>query len=247
LGGRIRRPLLHECKTCGRLLDVPKETQASSPPTNRLAALMAADVDEPLGKYLRHAFGAFDFEGIEVPPITQTFAGAIDLDVGGRRICRYELGPAHTSGDVIGWLPDERVVFTGDILFVGSTPIMWAGPIGNWITACEMIESLNPTVIVPGHGPLTDLAGVQDVVDYLRFVQTETITRHPAGMTPEDAARDLDLAVNGIHFANWTDRERLVVTVHAIWRELEAGYTTPDIVTLLNAMANDFTRRTAAT
>lgn len=212
-----------------------------------LAALMAAELPEPLGPYLRHAFGAFDFEGIEVPAVDRPFSGSLDLEVGGRPVQLVEVGPAHTGGDVIAWLPDERVVFTGDILFIGGTPIMWAGPIGNWIAACRRIEALDPAVVVPGHGPLTDLAGVRDVAEYLELVESGTRARHAAGMSADDAARDLDLEVDGTRFGSWTDRERLVVTVHGVWRELEPGYAAPDIVSLLTAMAADFARRRPAT
>ena len=61
---------------------------------------------------------------------------------------------------------------------------MWAGPIFNWIAACELIEELDPAAIVPGHGPLTDLAGVRDVADYLRLVRDGVEARFVAGMGP---------------------------------------------------------------
>ncbi len=57
--------------------------------------------------------------------------------VGDRRVRLIEVGPAHTGGDVVVHLPDDGVVFTGDILFHGGHPIVWAGPVGNWIAACD--------------------------------------------------------------------------------------------------------------
>jgi cyclase len=72
------------------------------------------------------------------------------------RVARFgqgtRLGPAHTKGDLLVHLPKERVVFTGDILFVGSHPIVWEGPISNWIAACDRILALDPAVVVPGLG-----------------------------------------------------------------------------------------------
>ncbi len=68
---------------------------------------------------------------------TTTFEGRLDLHVGDRSVSLLEVGPAHTAGDVIVHLPDEDVVFTGDILFHGGHPIVWAGPVANWIAACE--------------------------------------------------------------------------------------------------------------
>jgi cyclase len=214
-------------------------------PPSTMALLKSGLPEGDLATYLQHTFGPFEFEGIDVPPITTTFDDMLELEVDGRRVQLRTVGPAHTGGDVIAWLPDERVLFAGDILFIGGTPIMWAGPIFNWIAACELIEDLDPVAIVPGHGPLTDLAGVRDVADYLRFVRDGVEARFQAGMGPLEASRDLDLAVNGTRFAGWHDRERLVVTVHNAWRVLDPAYEAPDALGMLSLMADDFTRRTA--
>lgn len=214
-------------------------------PPSTMALLQSAFDDGHLSAYLRHAFGAFSFDGIEVPPTTTTFDDELALDLEGRRVHLRTVGPAHTGGDVIAWLPDERVLFAGDILFIGGTPIMWAGPIGNWIAACELIEDLEPAAIVPGHGPLTDAAGVRDVAEYLRFVRDGVEARFDAGMGPLEASRDLDLEVNGTRFAGWSDRERIVVTVHNAWRALDPSYQPPDALGMLSLMADDFARRGA--
>lgn len=216
--------------------------EMSDVPPSLMAQLQTLD-EQPLAGFLQHAFGEFRFDGIDVPPLTTTFEGVLDVDVAGIPVSLRVVGPAHTGGDVIAWLPEQRVLFTGDILFIGSTPIMWAGPIGNWLRACDLIRELEPAVIVPGHGPLTDTRGVDDVADYLRFVRDAVAARHAAGMNPIDASRDIDLEVNGTRFSHWTDRERLVVTVHAAWRELDPNYQAPDALGLLRAMADDFAAR----
>lgn len=213
-------------------------------PPSTMAMLVKSVPGGNLARFLQHAFGPFDFEGIEIPPVTTTFTGTLDLDIAGVRAELRVVGPAHTRGDLIVWLPDQQIVFAGDILFVGGTPIMWAGPIGNWIAACDLITDLEPNVIVPGHGPLTDTRGVADVAEYLTFVRDAVGERHEAGMTPVEASRDIDVAINGTRFAHWSDRERLVVTVHAAWRELEPDYQAPDALSLLRAMADDFASRT---
>lgn len=220
------------------------EEMDESPPS-RIAELVR---DSPAGveaDFARHAFGPFDFDDIDVPPPTHTFEGRAVLSVGGKTVELIEVGPAHTAGDVLAWLPEERVVFAGDILFVGGTPIMWAGPIANWIKACELIRDLGASVVVPGHGPLTDGAGADEVGEYLRFVHDGVTRRHAAGMNPREASRDLDLELNGTRFGAWGDRERLVVTVHSVWRELDPDAVTPGILDLFGMMAEDFAARRA--
>src|SRR5262245_61576200 len=97
-------------------------------------ALLASLTDAPgeIGKLFRHFFGDFHFDGIELRLPDRTFDGRLELDVGGRRVELIEVGPAHTAGDTIVVVPDAGTVYTGDILFIGGTPVVWAGPISNW-------------------------------------------------------------------------------------------------------------------
>ena len=123
-------------------------------PPDRIAQMMKAAPDMgETGAFLTRIFGSFDFEGIEAALPNRTFIGGLDLAVGGRRVSLVEVGPAHTAGDVVVYLPDEGVVFTGDILFHGGHPIVWAGPVSNWIAACDRILALNPVTVVPAMDP----------------------------------------------------------------------------------------------
>ena len=135
-----------------------------------------------------------------------------------------EVGPAHTGGDVIVHVPEDRTVFTGDILFIDGTPLMWAGPVRNWINACEKIIGMDADVIVPGHGPVTDKAGVQRVVDYLAYIDAEARKRYDAGLGVREAALDIALG----DYANWGDAERIAVNVDSLYREYRGdGQVTP--------------------
>jgi len=139
--------------------------------------------------------------------------------VGDKTVDLYEVGPAHTAGDVIVHCLQDGVVFSGDILFIDGTPVMWAGPVGNWLKACDLIVDLNPRVIVPGHGPITDVAGVRRVQDYLRYIDDEARARFDAGLSAADAALDISLG----DFAAWGDAERIAVNVATLYREYRGG------------------------
>lgn len=197
-----------------------------------MTALLASTSGQ-LGEYLQHAFGAFDFSAIDVPPITDTFDGRLALSAGGRTVELIEVGPAHTGGDILAWLPDERVLFAGDILFIGGTPIMWAGPVGNWIAACDRLLDADVDVIVPGHGPVTDKAGVRANRDYLAYLETEAKKRHAAGMDSWEAAQDISIE----QFGSWEDPERIAITVDTIYRELTGDTSHPDLLQLFERMA----------
>ncbi len=203
-------------------------------PAAMLAQIMrsAPDMGE-LGDYLTRIFGDFDFEGITLTPPTRTFDAELTLDVGDKRVELIEVGPAHTRGDVLVHVPADRAVFTGDILFIEGHPIVWAGPVDNWIRACERILAMDVDVIVPGHGPLTDKAGVTEVRDYLAYVQAEARKRYDAGMSAMEAAQDIALD----DYSSWGDAERIIVNVSTLYREFSGDTTPPDIVGLFGQMA----------
>ena len=202
-------------------------------PPAMLAAMMEADFGETTNAYMAESFGAFDFSDIDPPQATETFSGNMAVTTGGRNASLIEVGPAHTAGDVLVHLPDDGVIFTGDILFINGTPIVWNGPIQNWLDACQKIIDLGCSTIVPGHGPLTDAAGVQAVADYLTHVRTEASARYEAGMSAEDAARDIELGP----FADWGDWERIVINVDAVYSELDPGREPTGVIDLFRAMA----------
>jgi len=186
-----------------------------------------------LGEYVARIFGPFDFEGITLARPTDTFEGTLTLHVGDREVRLFEVGPAHTQGDVVVHVPAEGVVFTGDILFVGGHPIVWAGPVANWIAALDRILDLDPQVVVPGHGPVSDAAAVRAERDYLSWLAREARLRFEAGLSPLEAARDL-----ASEYAGWTEGERLVVNVAAVYRELDPAATQPGVVELFGQMAD---------
>ena len=208
-------------------------------PPEMLAQMKAAGGAGQLGeagRYFAEIFAPFDFAGVRHRAPTRTFSGHASLDVGQHRVQLLEVGPAHTAGDVIVHVPDASTVFTGDILFIEGTPIVWAGPISNWIAACDLIEAMNPEHIVPGHGPLTDLSGVREVADYLRFVSEEAVSRFTVGMGPEEAALDIGLG----RYAGWKDAERIAVNVDTAWREWSGSTEAPNALELFGRMAKLF-------
>ncbi len=169
-----------------------------------------------LGEYMSRIFGSFDFDNITLTPPKTTFEGELSLTVGEKAVHLIEVGPAHTRGDTMVYIPGDRVVFTGDILFIGGHPIIWAGPTSNWLRACDRILAMDVETIVPGHGPITDKQGVIEVKTYLEYIFQEARKRYEAGMPALEAAMDIPLD----RYATWTDGERIAVNIASIYREL---------------------------
>lgn len=205
-------------------------------PPSMLDALNQAPGD--VGDLFRSFFGEFDFGGIELELPTRTFEDRLRLEVGGRPVELIEVGPAHTLGDVIVHVPDARTVYTGDILFIGGTPIVWAGPLSNWIAACDLMLSMDVDTVVPGHGPLTGRSGIIEVRDYLAFVETEATGRHDAGLDAFDAAKDIAALLGASsRFGDWGESGRIAVNVDTVYRTLDPNHTTPDVVEQFRRMA----------
>jgi cyclase len=192
------------------------------PPAAMAALVEQAPAMGEVGAFFLECFGAFDFKGIELTLPAQTFSGELSVRVGGRELRLIEVGPAHTRGDTLVHAPAERVLFSGDILFSQAHPIAWAGPVSNWIAACERILAMEVEVIVPGHGPLAGAPAVRELKAYFEYLYEQARARHAQGMTPLQAARAISLD----RWADWGERERLVVNIASIYREL-SGETEP--------------------
>jgi len=188
----------------------------------------------PEGTLIHQILGPFNFASVTVPPrATETFEVWKTLHVGDKVVELLEVGPAHTNGDTLVYIPADRTVFTGDILFIGSHPVVWAGPISNWLRACNFILSLDVDVIVPGHGPITDKHGVQEVKDYLQYIYAEASRRFEAGMPLLEAARDIAMD----RYASWLNGERIIPNVDAVYRELSSTKEPAQVHQLFARMA----------
>ncbi len=189
----------------------------------------------PAGAFLSEVFRQFDFSDIVVVPPETTFDGELVLHAGNREVQLLEVGPAHTRGDTLVWLPTERVLFTGDIVFNGSHPVVWAGPVSNWVAALERVIELQPEVLVPGHGPIGDVRVAATLKSYFETLSHEVRQRIEAGLTSSEIRAGLKLA----GFEDWGDSERLAANVEVLCRELKQQQPATSLE-LVAAMAESF-------
>ena len=209
------------------------EEMSHESPEMMAALLKQAPEMGTLGKYFLECFGSFNFEGVTKRLPNTTFTGQTQRQVGDKIVELIEVGPAHTNGDVLVHVPTDKVVFTGDILFIEGHPILWAGPVKNWINACDRIISMEVDFVVPGHGPVTDNRGVKAVRDYLVYIDTESRKRFESGMSALEAAKEIDLDL----FSTWGDGERIAVNVNSLYREYKGEEKREEITLLFQQMA----------
>ncbi|WP_432035994.1 MBL fold metallo-hydrolase [Streptomyces cucumeris] len=214
---------------------------AWEPAPRQLHALVhGGDPETPLGWYLKRHFGRFDWSATDVVEPTLTFTGELDLRIGQVPVQLFALPSAHTTGDLIAYLPRQRVAFTGDVIFAsgpedpGDHPVHWAGPLGQVIAACERVLATGAEIIVPGHGPVLDPEGVRAHIRYLEHLRDRAHELHSAGVPALDAARAL-IAENTFPLLGLA--ERMVITVATEYRHLEGTAEGPDILAVMGDLA----------
>lgn len=166
---------------------------------------------------LEAVFGDVEWGDLSIRAPEVVFDERLDVYAGERVVeLHYIGGPAHTTGDVVAWLPDERVLFSGDLVFNGGTPFVLMGSVIGAIEALERVCRFDAQTIVPGHGAVCGPEAL-DVVDrYLRLVAEAAVGAVAAGLTPLDAARQVQLG----EFAELHDSERIVGNLHRAMAEL---------------------------
>ena len=156
-----------------------------------------------------------ELDGVPLRLADLTFEGELTLRLGERALRLVHLGPAHTIGDALVLLPDERLAFAGDVVFDQVTPLGLEGHMGSWIGVCDQVDALDVDTLVPGHGPPGDKTGLRDMRGYLRSIHEQARSAFDAGRTAEEASRAIDLG----EYASWAEPERIALNVARLYQE----------------------------
>lgn len=169
----------------------------------------------PERQWVADDIAVYDFSGIEITLPNRLFDEELVLQLDNITCRLIYVGPAHTASDIIVQLPDQRIVFAGDIIFNECTPICWEGTNDQWIAAIDRIIAMNPQTIVPGHGPLCGIAEAQQLKDYLLSVFEQSRDFLNQGLSPLEAAKRIDIG----RYFHWTEPERLIWSVSRAYRD----------------------------
>jgi len=158
-----------------------------------------------------------------VPP-TSTFDGKLTYHYGNMPVELVFSGPAHTWGDVMVYLPQQKILFAGDVAFYYVAPFAHNGHVTKWIETVERIQKMDVDVIVPGHGPIGGKKELAEMAQYLELLKREARKRFDLGLRPGQAAAQISLG----KFDNWIGaRDRLVMNTVRLYHEFD-GTLVPD-------------------
>ncbi|MEV0358723.1 MBL fold metallo-hydrolase [Nocardia sp. NPDC050697] len=152
---------------------------------------------------------------LRLPDLTVD-AGAV-LHLGGTALELIHPGPAHTTGDLLAWLPEQRVLFAGDIVMAGVAPYCLMGSVAGTLAALDAAAALDPLIVVPGHGPVSGPEVIAENRRYLRWVQRLAAEGAAAGAS----ALEIAAAAEPGEFAGLGEAERLVSNLHRALLELD--------------------------
>jgi glyoxylase-like metal-dependent hydrolase (beta-lactamase superfamily II) len=180
------------------------------------------------------------FEGADTIPgltrPTDTFDGVTTLDLGNRIVELRYLGRGHTSGDLVVWLPEERICFAGDLVEAQAAPYMGDAHIGDWRgETLDNVAAMGADQMVGGRGPVVRGAAVPQAIDdtraFLSAVLDGTRAVRDRGGTPREAYRETHAALAARYGAFPIFEHTMPFNVQRAWDELE-GVDHPRIWTV---------------
>lgn len=175
-------------------------------------------------RYLAMQFEGFDLTGVEWVQPSIEIDHDINIHLGDTEVNVFSVAPAHSWSDLLLWLPKEKVLFAGDIVFEGCTTYSEEG-ILNWVKVLDrIINEIKPEVVVPGHGKICDLAFVQEQRDYMMNLLDQFNKYYDDEIDPISLAIKIDIS----KYLHWIQPERVLTSVNAMVNSRRGLSMVPD-------------------
>lgn len=150
----------------------------------------------------------------------ETYEQRHRIDLGGVVVELESVGPAHTRGDQLVWLPDQQVLFAGDLVENRFFPILPDADAhgSDWIALLERLERMAPATVVPGHGAVGDAGLVREVREYLEWIRS--LVRDGQGKEIDELKAELEPQVQE-RYSDWDNPIWIGFAIENFRRELD--------------------------
>jgi glyoxylase-like metal-dependent hydrolase (beta-lactamase superfamily II) len=185
-----------------------------------------ADFESEIRRFPRLFKDVESIPGLTYPNVA--FSDRLTLDLGGRDVQLLHLGRGHTQGDAAVWLPEDRILFAGDLVEARAAPYMGDAFVEEWsTTTLDHVEALGAQTIVPGRGPAAGPEAIAETREYLRTLWDTVRGEHETLKEAFEAAR----ATLEPRFGDWWIFEHcLPFNVARAWDEAR-GIAEPQVWT----------------
>jgi cyclase len=160
---------------------------------------------------------AGEYDSMEVRLPDTVYAGQMTLYQGDRAVELLYMGPAHTPGDTLVYLPKEKVLFAGDVAFHYVSPGPFDCHVSGWIRVADRVADMDVDVIVPGHGPIGTKEDLREMRDYLALLRRQARSSYKAGEPISEAVSKVKIG----RFAAWAEAGRVPLLVQRLYMEFE--------------------------
>lgn len=132
-----------------------------------------------------------DMKGTRIAYPVLSYGDRLTIDLGGQLVELRHARHSHTDGDTLVYLPDKKVLFTGDILFTNYHPFLAEGDIEGWGAELDEIEAMDVEAIIPGHGPISGKKDLADMKQYLVQFDQQAKALLAQGTDPQALAAEM--------------------------------------------------------
>lgn len=192
------------------------QAESKSEPLPWIKSLTSRAKDDPSmspgERFLANEFDGFDLTGVEwvLPDIE--VAHDFEMRLGDTEVNILNVAPAHSNSDLLLWMPKEKVLFAGDIVFNGCSAYSEAG-VMNWVKVLDRIMyEIKPEIIVPGHGGICGLEFVQEQKDYLINLIEEFNKHYDEEIDSLELTKKIDVS----RFLHWVQPERVYASIDVL-------------------------------
>jgi cyclase len=154
---------------------------------------------------------------------TVTFDDKLTVFVGDIEVQLIHFGIAHSPSDTVAWLPQFKILFTGDLLFNTIVPVLPPGSnSGNWVHALEQLQQIGAEHVIPGHGPVQAPSALEDLHQWLLTLRSQVSSAISAGLSREATIEKVAPEMQKVAPRNM--EERLTIGIGSVYDELSQAH-----------------------